>query len=393
MARASSRIATSLAIVVIQVFASGGVARAQDPAPVGVEPVEEQPKPKWYDAVTVSAFVDGYAGWNFNAPKPNVNALRAYDATNGFALHWAGLDTTIDAGPVGGTLSLRFGPSAPLYAGPDADVGLANVKQAYATWKPFERWTIDFGKYDQPFGSEVADSQGNPNYTRSALYWYAQPLFFTGLRVGVAVTEQLELKAFAVNGWNRSVDVNTGKSFGAQLVVKPTDGFLVAAGYLGGPEQADTETDAAGTTTKVPGANKRLRHLADLVVDVTLAEKLRLLFNADYGMEKLLDQTVRWYGGNLVAAYAITEVYSVAARGEYYVDADGYTLATGRKTTLIDGTLTLAAAPTKNLILKLDGRLDRAEVDGVPEGIFLRGLTEPSKTQVTATFGVVAKTD
>jgi hypothetical protein len=55
-----------------------------------------------------------------------------------------------------------------------------------------------------------------------------------------------------------------------------------------------------------------------------------------------------------------------------------------RNTEVIDGTLTLAASPTPNLILKLDNRLD-----GANQPFFQKGIGETSKTQLTTTLGVI----
>src|SRR6185369_4360765 len=114
---------------------------------------------KWYDAVELSAFVDAYASVNYNFPKPasGNNLYRAYDTTNGFALSWVGADISYAPDPVGGTLSLRFGPTATAYAGAiDSGSGLEYVKQAFVSWKPVDELTVDFGKFDTPFGGEVA---------------------------------------------------------------------------------------------------------------------------------------------------------------------------------------------------------------------------------------------
>jgi len=207
------------------------------------------------------------------------------------------------------------------------------------------------------------------------------------------LTDQIEVKVFAVNGLNRSVDVNTGKSFGAQVNLKPTDGLLVAAGYMGGPEQPDTETDAAGNDHQgaareqapPPPRRSRGRRHADREAAPALQRRLRA------GEARRSD-------GALVRRKPRRRVRvhrRLLGGGPWRVLRRPGRLHArdGEKTTLVDGTLTLAAAPTKNLLLKLDTRLDRATVDGVPEGIFLKGLTEPSKTQVTATFGVVATTN
>ncbi len=75
---------------------------------------------------------------------------------------------------MGGTLALRFGPSAKRYNSSclaqkcDAAYGLENVKQAFASWRPggdSSPVTLDFGKFDTIYGAEVAESQDNINYT------------------------------------------------------------------------------------------------------------------------------------------------------------------------------------------------------------------------------------
>lgn len=409
--------AAALALAALPTPARAQTAPAiTEPAPAAAPPPAPapapEPTPHWYDRLTLAAFVDTYASLNANAPKPSSNLLRAYDGNTGFSLHWAGIDASLAAGPVGATIGLRFGPSAPIYAGADASVGLTYVKQAFATWKPLDKLTLDFGKCDQPFGSEVADSQLNPNYTRSALYWYAQPLFFTGLRADYAFSDGVDLKVFAVNGWNVSVDQNRGKSFGAQLTLKPFEGLLAAVGFLSGPEQPDTIRCGDGTTFDaatascipattptssgtyvVSGADSRYRHLVDLVVDATVASGVRLLFNADYGTEQLVDGRETFYGANAVLGVTLSDVWSIALRGDAFRDQRGTMMGTGRRTTMIDGTFTVGAAPTKNLLFKLDLRLDHVTVDGAPEGVFPRGNGSLGPYQPTATLGIVATTN
>lgn len=238
------------------------------------------------DKISADAFADTYGSINYNFPKPQGplalspsgiavggNDFRAFDTAEGFSINWIGVNATYAADPIGGTVSLRMGPSAVRYnAGPDDVNGLQFVKQAYATWKPVGKLTLDLGKWDQPYGSEVADSQLNIDYTRSLLFWYAQPLFFTGLRVDYAPSDAVDLKVFAANGWNNSIDNNRGKSFGAQIVLKPVDQIVFYVGDVVGPEQADFAVVVPGGTTTavgsdVAGANSHLRNLADLVID------------------------------------------------------------------------------------------------------------------------------
>ncbi len=403
-------------------------------AGASAEPAAPEPPPPpapWYKAIHFDAFADAYAGVNYNFPKPQTgkNAFRAYDTTNGFALSWIGLDASYDPAPVGGTLSLRLGPTAQTYAGADAQYDLQYVKQAYASWKPFDALRLDFGKFDTIYGAEVAESQNNMNYTRGVLYWLAQPLFHTGLRANIALAPMLSFNVLVVNGWNNSVDNNTGKSYGLQAQLQPADNLGIVLGWIGGPEQSDTvsvacpqdtaysaaargcapqaNTPPQSYTVDRGGANdfKAWKHLVDLVVNYDATESLSFVLNGDYGTEGYrhfdtaaqtthIDQK-KWYGAMLGARYQLTPVWALAGRGEYYRDKNGYTTGTGYDISLATGTLTIEAKPTDNLILRLENRGDFAvdAASGQSKKIFPKKVRDFAKNQFTTTLGVVVTTN
>ncbi|MBI4955034.1 MAG: outer membrane beta-barrel protein [Myxococcales bacterium] len=397
-------------------------AAAAEPPAGGTAPEQDEP---WYERFDLSAFVDGYVGLNYQFPKPQTptpglgggNGFRAYDVSNGVALHWAGVDLAYPAEPFGGTLGLRFGPSSALYNASDAAFGLQFVKQAFLSVKPLGKdgeLTIDFGKLDTPVGAEVADSQGNMNYTRGALYWYAQPLFHTGLRVAYDPLPELGLRLFAVNGWNDTVDNNTGKTFGLQVTARGGDIFAGYLTYLTGPEQPDTATvtceagsafvpdagcrpepGAPGGDVLVDrdGANARFRHLVDLVLDFTPAESVRILVNADVGGEpwRPLGSSetcfVGWYGASLALQLRPTELFYAALRGEVLRDPDGLMTATGRDTLLGTATLTLGLRATSHFLVMIDNRVDVANAE-----LFQKGVRDTSRLQATTTLGAIFTT-
>jgi hypothetical protein len=371
---------------------------------------------KWYDAVKIEGFVDAYASVNANSPKSQSgqNLGRAFDVSNGFAVHWAGLNVSYAPEPVGATVGLRFGPGAAIYnAGSDEEAGLTFVKQAFASYKPVGGvpLQLDFGKFDTWIGAEVADSQYNMTYTRSALFT-TQPLFHTGFRVDLALSQQLDLKLYAVNGYNNSIDNNAMKTFGATVGLTPLKEIAVYLNYVGGPEQNDLTpaTGMAGPMV-VPGANGRWRHLADVVADFKFGRG-HVLVNADYVAEKLAagtlamddpEKSVRIFGGNLTFGYAVTDLFAFAVRGGYLSDPDGYVAPLwgapiGEAASVVDGTLTLAVTPTPNLIIKLEPRVDAVASDASGfEGSFPKApdaaLPGVSKVLFTTTLGVVATTN
>jgi hypothetical protein len=417
----------------------------------GAQPVAPEPPPPldpWYEALDFRLFVDAYATVNTAFPKPQSDAntlrdgpgsLRAYDRDAGFSLSWVGADVSYAPAPVGGTLNLRLGPTAEIYSHSclsalagrcDGDApGLGMVKQAYASWRPGGEdgtLTFDFGKFNSTYGAEVAESQDNLNYTRGAVYWLAQPLFFTGLRAHWEIAPEIGLLAVAANGWNDTVDNNLGKTFGLQAALRPWASFHVTLGWLGGPEQDDTASitcpadttysTATGGCVASPGepagrhdvdqggANQpeAWRHLLDLVLDYTPTESLRLVLNADYGWQgtRVRDTDAptvhtdrqQYYGAALSARYALSESFAVAARGEYFEDPDGLgSSVSGLR--LATGTLTLEAMPNDFLVLRLEGRGDFALDADHDRKIFKDGVRESASRLVTTTLGVVVTTN
>jgi len=409
-----------------------------EPAAPAPSAAEEQ---EWYDAFNVRVFADSYFSLNYNAPKPQWSGndvIRAFDTSNGFAVAWAGLDISHKPEPIGGTLSLRFGPSAQRYgsscASPgrcDADYSLANVKQAFASFRLGGKTspiTLDFGKFDTIYGAEVAESQDNINYTRGVLYWLGQPAFHTGLRANLEISKNLGARALVVNGWNNTIDNNTGKTFGAQLIAhaprNETHEWITASlGYLGGPERDDTTKvecapgnvfdpsaangcspgdggNSSGTLDRPGNNSSGWRHFVDLVITSEPIDSLRLVLNADYAVENRRDGDFAstfsahdWYGGMLGARYLVCEKFAVAGRGEVYRDADGTTtgLVNGipiTGATIYTGTVTLDYLPSKNLLVRLDNRLDSST-----KQIFPKGVRELSGTLFTTTLGVVVTTN
>jgi hypothetical protein len=390
------------------------------PAPTAVQPAADH----WYDTVKFEAFVDGYVNVNYNFPKPQggTNQYRAPDVNNGFALTWVGLDVVHEAKPVGGTISLRFGPASSLFAGADTQYGLQYVRQAFATWKPTQRLTLDLGKFDTICCAEVPDSQKNMNYTRGVLYWVAEPLFHTGLRASYQVTDEVTFRLMAVNGWNNTIDNNIGKTFGAQIGIAPAKQLSGNVTYIVGPERSDpmTVTCPAGQaysvdayacvnqagaqggpqTVEDKNANSRWRQFVDAVVNYNPTDSLAFALNGDVGYDKALDpvtgneRAVYWYGGMAAGRLAFNDVWAVALRGEWFRDPQGFMTGATDATSgapldviIRTGTLTLEAKPSPYLIVRLENRIDSAN-----QPVFRRGLNDANDVQVTSLLGVVVTT-
>ncbi|HET9930635.1 MAG TPA: porin [Polyangiaceae bacterium] len=410
---------------------------AEPPPAAPPPPVAESAA--WYEGLAFSAFVDAYGAVDFNFPKSpgqsRSNPVRAFDNHNGFALNWVGLDVQKDPAPVGGTLSLRFGPGAQRLASAcvDADtcdsessLGLSYVKQAFVSWKPLDALTLDLGKFDTPYGAEVADSQYNINYTRGALYWLGQPAYHTGLRVGIDAARSFNLKLLAVNGWNRTIDNNSGKTFGLQGTYRlpkaegsDEDLLTVAVGYLVGPEHGDTQTlvcpagqrfdptrgcvlsqaseGGSGVADLGSSNTKGLRHFLDLTAVATPIPELKLLLNASLGIDRARDpgditkfRSATWWGVMAGARYAVNEHFGVAGRIEHYADPDGYTTGFAEDVVVRTGTLTLDYIPAEHMVVFLDGRADWSSKQIFPKAVHEE---ERAASAVSVTLGAVVSTN
>jgi hypothetical protein len=405
-------------------------------APFAAPAVPDEAEPAWYDTIAFNAFADAYYSLDFNFPKGRVpNPIRAYDNHDGFSLSWVGLDVEKAPEPVGGVISLRFGPTAERLGAAcvdgecDDEYGLSVVKQGFVSWKPGGSESavrLDLGKFDTPYGAEVAEAQYNFNYTRGALYWLGQPAYHTGLRMVADLDRAFTLKLLAVNGWNRTVDNNLGKTFGLQgtLRVPATDGsdsdlVTVSLGYLVGPEWDDfVEIDCPTGTTPDAGEpdgceedpdgeggqllvdrggsnTEGLRHFLDLTVTATPIPELGMFLNGSLGIDKQrsatnLDEfdTALWWGVAAAARYALDERTGIAARGEYFNDHDGYTTGFAPlEIGLVTGTLTFDYSPATPVKLFVDGRIDWSN-----RQIFPKQVREMRGTAVSLTVGAVVAT-
>ncbi len=359
------------------------------PPPLAPLPVEEPEVQSESAGLRLSAFVDANYGFQTQAQGTPSAVHRAYDfnrwvsdpgeginapfAQNGFGLSFAGIDATYDGGELGATISLRAGPSVPVfYAGDTGPLGIDNVTQAYATWTPSSTLSIDFGQFSTIFGAEVAESWQNLNYSRGGLYYAMQPFWHTGLRATVSPNDQVAVTGMIVNGVNTIHDDNESPSLALQLSVTPNDAFSLAAGWL--------------TTLKPSTDGGVFDNFFDLVAALTV-ERFSLIFNADLtvnadkrndgpGYTQRLQDPMFW-GLSLAAGYQATDLFGVAIRGEYLSDSDnqlykveetlrGVTYPATTETNVVTVTGTLDFKPVEgsnNLVIRWDNRIETSNRD------------------------------
>lgn len=329
---------------------------------------------------TLSGFADVYYGYNSNQPDIRTTALRNFDINSGqFSLNMIELiadKATSTDSRVGYHVALGFGQAMNLINSgefgspliPTTPVGSPAVsnfdqylKEGYIEYlAPVGKsgLTIDFGKFVTNAGAEVIETKDNWNYSRGLLFSWAIPYFHFGMRAKYAFNGKVALTGFILNGWNNSVDDNSGKTTGFTLALTPTKKLSIFENYYVGPEQANNNSD--------------FRHLTDTVLLYNATSKLSLQANYDYGHDHLsavnsptgFPLPVWWSGIAGYIKYAPNAKWAVATRGEYFVDHNGFSTGTAQKVGEFTGTLERTLAG--HIISRLEYRRDMSDQDVFP---------------------------
>ncbi len=183
---------------------------------------------------------------------------------------------------------------------------------------------INVGKFVTPAGAEVIETKDNWNYSRGLLFSWAIPYFHFGMSGKYAFNSKFALTGYLVNGWNNSVDNNSGKTTGFSAAWTPNSKFSLIENYLVGPEQAND--------------NRNFRHLTDTVVTYTpngetFADgELRLRPRSRAAAAPGLPTTsaVWWTGIAGYIKYAPNATWAIATRGEWFKDHNGFSTGTAQ---------------------------------------------------------------
>ena len=323
---------------------------------------------------TLSGFVDVYYGYNSNQPASRTTAFRNFDINSGqFGLNMIELvaDKAPDAAAsrVGYHVALGFGQA--MNAVNYNELGFDQyLKEGYLEYlAPVGKGLqINVGKFVTPAGGEVIETKDNWNYSRGLLFTLAIPYFHFGASAKYAFNPKFALTGYLVNGWNNSVDNNSGKTTGFSAAWTPNSKFGLVQNYLVGPEQNDE--------------NKDFRHLFDTVVTYSPNSKVSFMANYDYGQDHPGGVSAHWSGIAGYIKYAPNDKWALATRGEYFSDNGGN--ETGQTQKLSEFTFTLQRMLASKLMTRLEFRRDMSD-----QNVFPDHLTGLQDSQNTLTLGMV----
>jgi hypothetical protein len=346
-------------------LATPQLAAAQDPA----KPADPAPAPdpdkvtlNFFKGTEVGGLVDGYYLYNSTKTAP---MFHAFDAShNNFDVSmaelWLAKAPTTDS-PVGYKVRLNFGHATSVFT-PASDGDYKYIEEAYGSYMvpAGKGLQIDFGKFVTNAGAEVIEAKDDWNYSRSLLFQNAIPYFHTGVRLTYSPNDKVTVMGGIVNGWNNTIDQNTGKSVMLSVTLKPTAALSVVENYIGGPEQANDNSD--------------WRNLSDTVVSYTVNPMVSLMANYDYGRDTVASVSQTWQG---IAGYAkiqATKMVALVPRVEWYQDKNGF--MTGTVQNLKDATITLEIKPADNFMWRIEYRGDFS--DKTP---FIDSVAKPQSSQ------------
>jgi Putative beta-barrel porin-2, OmpL-like. bbp2 len=318
--------------------AATAAAYADDAKPAGLNPTDVK------NALGMSIYLQ--SGYTYNPDASNAgpygtgsqNDLRIFDHdADSFQLDLAELvfsrDTTTTS--IGYRLKVSAGETAKwihAYGLGTQPTGTANpesfdLTEAYISYTaPIGNGLrFDIGKMVTFVGAEVIEALDNPNYSRSFLFNYAEPLTHTGVKASYVFNDYVNSALFLVNGWDNATDNNSGKTVGVSINLADGDPFSASINYLQGPEETNDNRDN--------------RKLLDLVATIKPLKPLTIILNYDNGSDQnapLPSGTsggASWSGFSGIAKYDINDTFSISFRGETFDDNDGFRTGTAQRLT------------------------------------------------------------
>ena len=344
--------------------------------------------------LTFSGYIDSYYLTAFNNPRSGnllgVNQLagRAFDrVTDQFSLGLVQTKLMYSNRKSDLVVDLTFGPNAELgnFGNTTGALNLyrpqspyiaslygtsAAIKQAYFTYRATPKLSFTVGQFGTHIGYEVIDAPLNYHYSLSNLFNNG-PFYHIGLKAAYAINDKTSLMVGVVNNWDNLLDDNKQKSLISQLSFKPLDTWTVYLNWIGG------RSDDTYLTTLSQGAglastlNNYQRNLFDLTTNFQVTPKFYVGVNAAYGRYKFRTNeaaerdtittlfnstTPNWGGVALYTNYAISDVFGVGVRYEYFTDKNKVRyLQTSNNSVTVTTPITLAAS---KLIIKPELRID-----------------------------------
>jgi len=312
------------------------------------ETKETAPAPKW----TFGGSADVYYSSNFNDPPSGFNGLGVFDFKDEHGAHLGLIDIWAQHArdPWGFRIDLNWGDTARAVHFAEAPLSRhdlwEHIQQAYISvnLNRTGRTYLDFGRWVTPAGAEVIEPKDNWLYSRGILFGFAIPFTHTGFRAFHYFNDTDYVMAHVSRGWDVVSAPGHAVGFGLTYSKVLNPKWTFTGNWMGGDEMG-------------PTGSEDFRNLVDLVLLYNMNDKWAFTGNFDYGTQP----DAQWYGLSVQAKRTLDAKSYIAARGEWFSDADGF--RTGADTNFFGVTLNYTRRWNKYLQTRAEFRFDWATDD------------------------------
>jgi Putative beta-barrel porin-2, OmpL-like. bbp2 len=271
-----------------------------------------------------------------------------------------------DKWSAGGAIHLLFGQNAAVIKSAGLNLGdHADLTQAFATINlpagEGKYVQVKAGKLATLMGLEVIEDVANPNLSEGNLFIYVENFTNTGLRLDVKPGATVDFQLALINGWDVVEDNNTKKSVMGRLGLTPSASTTIGLlGFVGNEKSA-----VAGTT---PSGD---RYGGEVLLTQKAGPKATLVLQGDYGEESDAlgpGLKAKWWGASLWASYDVSPALTVALRGDYVDDKNGFRTSgvlgypANSRNKFGSGTLTFNIKRWTSALIRPELRYDRSNL-------------------------------
>lgn len=273
--------------------------------------------------LSFSGYVEVYYTYDLSMPLNHTRSsfIYSYNRNNEVNLNLGFLKAAYQKSNVRANLALATGTYMNANLAAESGV-LKNIYEANAGVKISRKkdlW-VDAGIFASHIGLESAVGKDCWNLTRS-ISADNSPYYESGAKISYnSDNGKWFISGLILNGWQRiqRVDGNNTPAFGHQLTFKPNSRItLNSSSFIGNDK---------------PDSARKMRYFHDLYGILQVNDKLALTTGFDIGAEQKSsggrDYNI-WYAPIIILKFSPNNKENIAARIEYYSDANGVIISTG----------------------------------------------------------------
>jgi len=289
------------------------------------DPQEEKP---WWRTITVNGFASLSYGYNTNQPYNRLNQVRVFDFNDNqpqldmaqivvqraiFKPNQFGFRYNMIAGSGVPEVTAAWGMFRSTHTGVAHHFDIPEMYVSYIV--PVGKGLrLDGGKMASHLGSEIIGGYDgyNDEFSRGFIFGFGVPFTYLGLKATYPLTSKVIIMGVAANGWDEVQHYNHAYSWGGQVTVTPTKSTTLYFNFMRGPDRQNDDKDR--------------RTVGEIVGSWKTTPRLNLGFDALYGHDENAvchGRDAIWKGLASYVKYGFTQKFSLAFRGEVFIDGGG----------------------------------------------------------------------